>query len=131
MARLVSAMTGERYCLAGVGKDNDWQLPVGSMAPFTLQELVGKKLFLLQQTEHGTWGPITEDDGGYVESPAPVAGFVSPDNEVRVYGSLQGVMDEHGWVQVQFGEQPLQESSYDAPLMDLSGISTPPTPKKF
>ena len=128
MARLISALSGQRYCLPWVGQSNDWKIPCGH-EPFPLQSFIGLKLLALRQDDQGNWHPYKDDRGEYVESPAPVSGFVANNHEVRTFGSLQDIMDEDGWVKVSFGKTPLQESFYEAPLIDISGVSTPPTPK--
>ena len=130
MARLIGAFSGERYCLPEVGKSKDWKIPPGH-EPFPLQWFLGRVLLKVRQDDQGNWRPYKDEKGIYVESPAPVAGFVGHDSELRIYGCLAEIMDCDGWVKVQFGTTPLQEHSHDAPLIDLSEISTSPTPKRY
>ena len=130
MARLLGAMTAIRYCFPGVGANNDWRIPDGPDG-YTLEILVGQRLLALRQDEHGTWRPFKDEHDQYVESPAPVSSFVGRNGEARTVGALREVMNLEGWVQVQFSTTPDREVTYDAPLMDLSGISTPPTPKRY
>ena len=130
MARLKGALSGERYCHAGVGENDDWKIPSGPQ-PFPLQDLVGRVLLKLREDEYGNWHPYKNEQGFYVESPAPVTGFQAHDGMVRKYGCLAHIMDSEGWVKVLFGTKPLFEQSEDVPLIDLSGVSTPPTPRRY
>ena len=128
MARLIGALSGERYCHAGVGENDDWKIPPGHV-PFPLHYFLDRKLLALRQDDEGNWRPYKDKKGDYVESD-PVAGFVGKAGEVRQYGTLAEIMDLDGWVKVQFATTALQEHSHDAPLIDLLGISIPPTPKR-
>ena len=72
-----------------------------------------------------------EDKRKSVQTPAPVTGFEAHDGTVRKYGYLAQIMDSEGWVKVLFGTKPLFEQSEDVALIDLSGVSTPPTPRRY
>ena len=98
MSRLIGALSGERYCLPGVGESKDWNVPPGP-EPFPLESFRGHVLLKLREDDQGNWRPYKDEKGIYVESPAPVAGFVRHDSdEVRIYGCLREVMDVYGWV---------------------------------
>ena len=129
--KLRSVTSGERYALPGVGLEPDFLVPTS----FDIQDIVNGHLAPLKLVSGGGYALIEKDTpSGFIRkefelSTGVVTGFVDQQGAIRMYGSLRGICDADGFVGVYFGKDLLREEVEEvAPLMDLSGVATPPTP---
>ena len=126
--KLTGALNGRRYCLAGAAtEDNGWTIPGEK---FTMQELRGERLIVLDDAEGGGLR-LAKESNGEPRLTEPIAGFVSPAGEVRLYGNLDGVADPSGAVFVVFGTAALREEVDSVSVASLSEVRTPGTPSSL
>ena len=116
MAHLLGAISGNRYCLPGIGENDDWKIPLGQDS-LPLQYFLGQRLLQLREDDQGAWRPFRDERGQYVQSSAPVSSFVGSNGEARTFGTLQEVMNLDGSVKVHFGIAPLREPNDNATLL--------------
>ena len=110
------------YCVNG---PNDWAIPIRA---FTMQDLIGKKLVMLER-RYGIEGyHIKRDSEGVILSEAPVSGFVARNGDARRYGELMEVPDDYQMVQVTFNNKPAKEEWENVAKASLDEVKTPDTP---
>ena len=155
--KLKSALTGTRYAFAGVSQHPYFEVPVqGKCGTYwKVQDVLDHYLVVLNELPDGRCCLCKEKIPGsafeeIVTSESPVHSVIDRQGQVishrtmridPAFGrlTLQEVADEHGFVNVYFFKHKyltrdelaahmLEDELDDPPLMDLSGISTPPTP---
>ena len=110
------------YCVNG---PSDWAIPIRA---FTMQDLIGKKLVMLER-RYGIEGyHIKRDSEGVILSEAPVSGFVARNGDARAFGELAEVADDSQMVQVMFNVVPVKEKWENVAEANLDEVKTPVTP---
>ena len=124
----IGSVSGERFALPGPAReDNRWTVDVHV---FQAENVVGRRMLQLERSNVATSGlQLARGPDGEVILSAPVQGFMSPDDQLRVHGWLEVLADVDGLIRVVFGEVPLTEPYENKPCITLSDVSTPRSDK--
>ena len=118
--RLVNALTGKYYAMPDIGRDDNWTVPVKS---FEVQDLINKKLWMLEDVGHGKFQPNKSERNVIEQSNHEVRAVLDRAGRIQTCGCFDP--DEQGCVKIYFGAEPIQEKCEDIPCFDDNEIVTP------